>query len=260
MVGVVAASLLLAGCGGGDAAVDTAGVDPAAANGAPATTDTMGATNTLAGDPNAAGGATGADGALAGDGSLGATEDIPGANEISNADAASGTLVKISALTPKKFSDAHCSKPIMVVLYQPGSILDERLYDSAKAAAKRLGEKDLVTLAYTPREVKAMGDLPSKLGLLATPGVATVGRNGTIENFWTTYVDEALIEASLKNAAASKPCKLTSEDVPAPGSALEDATTVANGGTVANTTTDPLTGTPPGTPAVDAAGATASAF
>ena len=34
-----------------------------------------------------------------------------------------------------------------------------------------------------------------------------------------------------------------------------DATTVANGGTVANTTVDPLTGTPPGTPAVDASGA-----
>ena len=256
-----AVGLLVAGCGGGDdaAAVDAAvPVDPAAGTD-PAMTD-----------PAAAGGAVDpATGQLiaddtAGGNAPGATEEIPGANEISNADAATGQTVKISALTPKKFVDAHCAKPIMVVLYQPDSILDERLYTAARKAAKRSKLKDLVTLAYNPREVKEMGDLPSKLGLLATPGIATVGRDGTIENFWTTYVDEALIAASLKNAGSAKPCKLSAEEVPAAGSALADATTVANGGTltdaaasgtVEGTTTDPLAGAPPATPAVDAAGA-----
>jgi hypothetical protein len=179
--------------------------------------------------------------------------EAPGVNEIGGATAAVGQPVKVSAITPKKFAKAHCAKPIMVVYYQPDSILDGELYGQAKAATH--GVKDVVTLVYTPADVKSFGDLPSKLGLLTTPGIATVGRDGTIENFWTTYVDSALIQRSLKNAERSKPCKVSSDDVPAAGSALVDATTVANGGTVANTSVDPLTGTPPGTPAVDAAGA-----
>jgi hypothetical protein len=160
-------------------------------------------------------------------------EDPPGANELSNADATAGKLVKVSAITPKKFATAHCSKPIMVVFYQPESILDAQLYAQAKDAASKVD--GVVSLAYTPRDVKAFGDLPTKLGLLSTPGIATVGRDGTIENFWTTYVDSALIERSLENAERSKPCKVSSADVPAAGSALADATLVANGGNVSST-------------------------
>lgn len=180
-------------------------------------------------------------------------EETPGVNEIQTADAKVGSLVKVSAITPKKFEKAHCSKPIMVVFYQPESILDSELYGQARAAAE--GIDDIVTLVYTPRDVKSFGDLPAKLGLLTTPGVAMVGRDGTIENFWTTYVDSALIRRSLQNAERSKPCKVTSEDAPPAGAALADAALVANGGTVAGTTANPLAGTAPETPAVDAAGA-----
>lgn len=225
MLGVLALALVAAGCGGSpDALLDTP-ADNAVESAAPSDTTPL----------------------------VGDTEEQPGVNELSTANAAVGAPVKVSAITPKKFAKAHCAKPIMVVFYQPESILDSNLFGQAKAAAK--GIDDIVTLVYTPRDVKAFGDLPSKLGLLTTPGIAMVGRDGTIENFWTTYVDSALIHRSLLNAERSKPCKVSTTDVPAAGSALVDATTVANGGTVANTTVDPLTGTPPGTPAVDAAGA-----
>lgn len=255
LLAVLAIALLAAGCGGGDegAAVDAAalGTDPAAMTG----TDPAGAgtapDGSLVGQP-------GATDPLAAGGE-GAGEEVPGANEISNADASSGTLVKVTAITPKAFAAAHCSKPILVVMYQPGGILDERLLQSAKAGAKRAGTRDLVVLEYNPRDVKAMGDLPSKLGLLSSPGVATVGRDGTIANFWTTYVDEALIEKSLRNAAASRNCKVSSEDVPAAGSQLADAALVASGGTVTSTTADPMAGSQPGAPALDAATAGAVA-
>ena len=224
MLGVLALALVAAGCGGSpDALLNTPAEN---ATPAPAPDATL-ATDTGAEDP--------------------------GVNELSTANAAVGSPVKVSAITPKKFAKAHCTKPIMVVFYQPESILDSELYGQAKAAAK--GVDDVVTLVYTPRDVKTFGDLPAKLGLLTTPGIATVGRDGTIENFWTTYVDSALIKRSLQNAERSKPCKVSNDDVPAAGSALVDATTVANGGTVANTTADPLAGSPPNTPAVDASGA-----
>jgi hypothetical protein len=246
---VLAIAVIAAGCGGGDdAAVADGGATPPtdpAATGVPVADPNASADPSASVDPTT----VPTDGANT---APGATEDIPGANEIANADASAGAQITVSAITPKKFASAHCTKPIMVVLYQPESILDGQLYKAAKAAAKA-GPKDLVTLAYTPADVKGMGDLPSKLGLLSTPGLATVGRDGTIENFWTTYVDSALIGRSLANAAASKPCRVATSDVPTAGSALADATTVANGGSVVGTTTDPLTGTPPGTPAVEAA-------
>jgi hypothetical protein len=241
---VAALALVAAGCGGDDAVATDPGAVPAAV-------------------PVDTGAAGGVPGTVAGDGTTGAaapatgaTDDIPGANEITNADASAGALVKITAITPKEFAKAHCTKPILVVIYQPDAILDGKLYGEARAAAKRVS--GVVTLAYTPREVKQLGDLPSKLGLLSAPGVAIVGRDGTIENFWTTYVDRALIERSLQNGARSKPCRVSNDEVPAAGSLIADAATVANGGTVTGTTTDPLAGTPPGTPAVDAAGVPAA--
>jgi hypothetical protein len=237
---LLALALVTSGCGGAAAA------DPAASATPGASTDGT----AIAGTTPAATGTTGA--AASG---TGAAADVPGANEIANADASAGELLTVSAMTPKKFKQAFCSKPIMVVYYQPGSIVDEKLLAEATAAAGLVKGAGLVTLAYTPKDVKAFGDLGSKLGLFSTPGLATVGRDGRIENFWTSYVDHALIERSLRNAAASHACKVGGDDVPAPGSALADATTVANGGTVKGATSDPLTGTPPGTPAVDAAAA-----
>lgn len=223
MLGVVVLALAAAGCGGSPETL----LNTASENAAPAPAPDA----ALAANP---------------------AEDEPGVNELATADAKVGAPVKVSAITPKKFEKAHCVKPILVVFYQPDSILDSALFGQAKAATK--GVDDVVTLAYTPRDVKTFGDLPSKLGLLTTPGIATVGRDGTIENFWTTYVDSALIKRSLQNAERSKPCKVSNDEVPAAGSALVDATTVANGGTVVNTTADPLAGSPPNTPTVDASG------
>ncbi len=189
------------------------------------------------------------------DTSAAGSKETPGVNEISGADAKPGAPVTVSSRTPKEFAKAHCAQPIVVVLHQPGAILDKALFEAAKSAVAKAHVKDLVFLDYAPSEVKAMGDLPSKLGLLSAPGVATVGRDGTIENFWTTYVDDALIARSIQNADAAKACKVSTKDVPTAGttSPLADAATVANGGTVSNTTTDPLAGTPPNTPTVDAA-------
>lgn len=223
MLALVAFALLAAGCGGGDAAVaDAPPVDPAAAAAPPA--------GTTVGDPAGGGGVTGA---------LTGGDEVPGANEISGADAAVGSAVKLSARTPKKFRSAHCAKPIIVVYYQPDSIVDEKLLDEARAAAATV--EGSVSLIYTPKEIKAAGDLPAKLGLFATPGVATVGRDGKIENFWTTYVDRSLIQRSLRNAAASRACKVSSADVPAAGSPLEDAALVAGGGKLpTQPATDPL--------------------
>jgi hypothetical protein len=228
---VAAVSVVAAGCGGGEDLAGTLTSTPS---------DT--AQQQTVADPGAAA-ATG--------------EETPGINEISGADAAVGSSVTVSSRTPKDFSKAHCTKPIVVLLYQPGAILDKALLTAARTGITSSKADDVVFLRYTPSQVKAMGDLPSKLGLLSAPGIAVVGRNGTIENFWTTYVDDALIARSIQNAAATKPCKVSTNDVPAAGtSSLADAATVANGGTVSNTTTDPLAGTPPATPTVDAAGAT----
>jgi len=222
-VAILAFALLAAGCGGGDDAA--AGGDGAAtgtpttpaATTPPATNGTTVATPGGAASP-ATGGATGT--------------EVPGINEISNSDAAPGNAVKISAITPKAFAKVHCSKPILVVMYQPDSILDEALLREANAAAAQV--KGVVKLVYTPSQVKAYGDLPSKLGLLSTPGLATVGRDGQIENFWTSFVDRSLILKSLQNAASSKACKVSNEDVttggsaPAP-SALSNAAALVSG-------------------------------
>ncbi|MCW2922874.1 MAG: hypothetical protein JWM98_278 [Thermoleophilia bacterium] len=224
-VAVLAFAVLASGCGAADpTALLNTGDEPATT--APATTP----------------------------GSTVSDADQPTVNEISKADAKPGDLVKISAITPKKFAKAHCDKSILVVLYQPGADLDDALVAQAKLAAQ--GRKNLVTMMYTPSQVKQFGDLPSKLGLLSTPGVAIVDRSGRIETFWTSFVDYQLIGYQLDRAATAKPCKVGSEDVPAAGSALSDAAVVAGGGTVKDTTTTPLAGTPPGTPAIDAAAAT----
>lgn len=227
LLAALAAALLLAGCGGDDAAA----TDPTVAAPAPTTTD-----------PATTPGSTVSDGSTdpTGTGDVGAAdEETPGANEIAEADARTGQTVTVSAITPKKFAAAHCRKPILVVFYQPGSDLEKKLLAEARTAARKLGSSaGLVTLVYTPGDVKAFGDLPAKLGLLSTPGLATVSRDGTIENFWTTYVDNALILRSLRNAAAGKACSVDGDSgadesaEASSGSALADAAIVANGGSV----------------------------
>ncbi|MCW2956224.1 MAG: hypothetical protein JWO69_1093 [Thermoleophilia bacterium] len=247
---LLALALVVAGCGGEEVPVDAApaAVDPAlttpAATNPDGTPVTPAATNpdgtpVTPGTP-IAGGAT--DGTAAGD----EGGDVPGLNEISGATATNGSTVKISALTPKQFKQAHCNKPILVVLYQPGSILDEKLLDEARTAKAKV--PGTVQIIYTPKQVKSFGDLPAKLGLLSAPGVATVGRDGRIANFWTTYVDSDLILSSLRNAAKAKPCRLTSDDVPtveAPSDLSNAAALVAGQSPAAPT---------PGTTAVQPAG------
>lgn len=233
---IVAFALVASGCGGAETPVpdpNTAGAVPTPALNPDGTViaDSAGVTEPLTG---------------------GGEDAAPGANEISGADAAIGKLVKVSAITPARFKQAHCDKAIMVLYYQPDAVVDGKLVAEARAAAASVG--NIVTLTYTPKDVKAAGDLPSKLGLFETPGLATVGRDGKIRNFWTTYVDRSLIARSLHNASAAKPCKLGSGDVPAAGEALQDAALVASGGTLEDESANPLAGTESGTPAVDAAG------
>jgi hypothetical protein len=266
----LALALVAAGCG---AAADPAAVDPAAAStptpdasattgtpvAATTTTDpTTGAVTTT--DPTtgavipatATAGATGATTSTAT-----ADEDVPGVNEISGTEAAGGAAIKISKLTPKEFVTAHCAKPIVVVLHQPDSILDQELLSSVKSAignASKTAKKDTVLLVYTPADVKKFGDLPAKVGLLSAPGVAVINRGGAIQNFWTGYVDESLIRRVLEIASATKPCKVANEDAGAaaadpslgaaaqPASSLATAATIASGGTPAATTPAANTG------------------
>lgn len=215
IAGAVVLAFLASGCGSGDpAAVAATGApttpvatDPAATTpGATATTPgtTVGATTSATGEATT-------------------QDDVPGANEIAGADAKLGDTIKVSALTPKAFATARCAKPILVVLHQPGSILDDAVLAEARAAAAKVG-RGTVTLAYAPSQVKQLGDLPSKLGLLSSPGVAVVSRDGTLQNFWTTYIDSGLIGKSLTIAAAAHRCDGTPTD--------DDAATGAAGSAV----------------------------
>ncbi|MBC7461704.1 MAG: hypothetical protein H7287_10115, partial [Thermoleophilia bacterium] len=172
-----------------------------------------------------------------------------GTNELSGTVAAGGAAIKISQLTPKDFARAHWSRPLVVVLHQPGAILDQELLASVNSAlshSSTLVRKDTLLLTYTPKELKRYGDLLSKLGLLQSPGVAVVNRGGAIQNFWPGYVDASLLRKVIQIAAATKPCKVANEDAgaaiadptkgaaaKAPVSNLANAATLATGGTVA---------------------------
>lgn len=218
----LAIALVVAGCGGAEEIPADAG---AAAPTPDSTTPGMVTPGTDGAVPGVgvAGGAAGA-------------ED--GMNEIATAQAGNGTPVKLSSRTPKEFSSAHCARPIMVVLHQPGSILDQALLKESRTAAATI--KDTKLLVYTPRMVRSYGDLPTKLGLIAAPGVAIVARDGTVENFWTTFVDNKLIEASLRNASTAKACKSDGGAVDAAGvptaapSPLATAASLVAGEKVAN--------------------------
>jgi hypothetical protein len=118
-------------------------------------------------------------------------------------------------------------------------LLDEKLLGQVSAARSAAGVKDLVQLTYEPRQVKKFGDLLAKVGLLSSPGVAVIARDGRIENFWTTYVDTDLVTKSLRNAAKAKRCTaLTGADVAVapPTNNFSDAATLAGGGTPATGT------------------------
>ncbi|MCW2961543.1 MAG: hypothetical protein JWM90_1930 [Thermoleophilia bacterium] len=259
---VLALALVAAGCGGGEEIpVDAAApvTDPAAVpvdpNAAPVDPNAAPVEPNAPVDPNAVPGTPVAGGATDGSAATNAGSDVPGLNEIANADASSGTPIKLSALTPKVFKSAHCRKPIIVVLYQPGAILDAKLLAEARAA--KASVKGSTQITYTPKDVKAFGDLPAKLGLLSAPGVAIVNRDGTFGIVWTSYVDRELIAKALRYAASTKQCKLSVDDVPAAGepvaSDLSNAAALVSGAkpaastTLAGTTT-PAAGTVAATP------------
>lgn len=238
----LALALVAAGCGGA-AAEDAAVVDPAAGATPAPTTDATGTPVVNADGTTTPAPATTATGATA----TGETE--PGTNELSGTEAAGGAAIKISQLTPKDFARAHCARPIVVVLHQPDSILDQSVLASVTSALSHSSttvQKDTLLLTYTPKEVKRYGDLLSKVGLLQSPGVAVVNRGGTIQNFYTGYVDASLLRKVIQLAAATKPCKVANEDAgaavadpskgaaaKAPVSNLANAATLATGGTVA---------------------------
>lgn len=239
----LALALVAAGCGGA-AAEDAAAVDPAAGMTPAPTTDATGTPVV-----NADGTTTPAPATTGATGATGSGDAEPGTNELSGTEAAGGAAIKISQLTPKDFARAHCSRPIVVVLHQPDSILDQSVLASANSALSHSSasiQKDTLLLTYTPREVKRYGDLLSKVGLLQSPGVAVVNRGGAIQNFYTGYVDASLLRKVIQLAAATKPCKVANEDAgaaaadpskgaaaKAPVSNLANAATLATGGTVA---------------------------
>ena len=244
---LLALALVAAGCGGAPAA-DPSTAAPAPTPDASATGTTVaGATDPNTGLPVTTPAAPGAAGATTP--ATSTQEDVPGANEIAGSEAAGMAAVKISKLTPRDFAKAHCIRPIVIVLHQPGAIMDQELLGEARAAVASVSAKDVLTLVYTPREIKRSGDLLAKVGLLSSPGVSVINRGGAIQNFWPGYVDAALIRRSLELAAATKPCKVSNEDAGA--SAADPSLGAAAPSALANAATL-VAGT--GTPA--AAGAT----
>jgi hypothetical protein len=237
--GLIAAAVALvaAGCGGADPSADAAATAPTTAATTPGTT-------------------------VSGTGSTGASMlDEPGMNDIAASQANAGVSVKISSRTPKAFVAANCARPIVVVLYQPDSTLDLALRKEVNTAVKKT--KDELLLTYTPSDVREYGDLPSKLGLFAAPGVAIVARDGTIENIWSgVYVDNKLIEASLRNAASATACKVA-ENAAAGGanatSSLQGAAALVAGGGTAPAAATGLATPAPGATGALPAGTTAPA-
>ncbi|MCW2949138.1 MAG: hypothetical protein JWN41_151 [Thermoleophilia bacterium] len=246
-------ALVATGCGGAADATTATPAPAPAATPTPAVADS-GSTGTTVADGTA--GAASASTDTTTPGAASSSSDIPGANEIAGSEAAGGAAIKISTLTPQEFVRAHCTKPIVVVLHQPNSILDQALLSSVKAAlgsASRTAKHDTVLLVYTPKEIKRFGDLPAKVGLLTAPGVAVINRGGAIQNFWTGYVDSSLLGRVLELAAATKPCKVANEDAgvsaadptlgaAATSSSLAAAATIASGGAATAATTTPAPG------------------
>lgn len=205
-------AVVLAGCGGGAAVdpgvVDAAGADPAVAAGADpnAAPDPNAPVTDPAADPSATGDPT----ALVGNGDAG---EIVGDSEgIATSSAAPGTQVATSDSTPKAFVKALGKKPIMVIIHQPGAIVDEHLLAEARIASR--AAKGVVFLDYAAGDFKHYGDLPGKIGLLSSPSVAVISRDGSIENFWAGYVDHILIGKAVMLAAAAKGASVTPDDAP----------------------------------------------
>ena len=216
-------AVVASGCGDDLAADAAAGAAPAAVTPTPGTTVS-------------GGGATGS-----------SMLEEPGMNDISGSQAGSGVSVKISSRTPKAFVAANCVRPIIVVLHQPTSILDQELLKEVRTAVKKT--KDELLLIYTPSMVREYGDLPSKLGLFSAPGVAIVGRDGAIENIWSgVYIDNKLIEASLRNASADTACKVAEGTAAGAGAAasptnsLQGAAALVAGGSAPATSSSAVPG------------------
>lgn len=214
---VAACVLLLTGCGGGsDEVAPVGGTDPNAAapvdpNAAPPT------------DPNAAPvdpAATGTDPSALTVGDPSTTSDS------GSSTAAPGGQIGTSEATPKEFTNALGEFPIVVVIYQPKSDLDELVLDEAVAAAKSV--KDTRLFAIKAGDFKYFADIPEKVGMFGSPAVAVIDRKGTLENVWKGYVDTALIRRSLLIAeAAAKPAVKPSDAPPATSfdEAAKDAAT-----------------------------------
>jgi len=135
--------------------------------------------------------------------------------------------VKTSEATPKEFVDDLGRRTIVVVLYQPASIIDESQLLEVRAAVA--GSKDVTLLEYTAAEYKRYGDVPEKLGLFRAPSVAVVDRAGTIENFWSSFVDRGLLFHAISKANAARPSKVAAVEAPPviAGSAFSTAATAA---------------------------------
>jgi hypothetical protein len=210
--------MLLAACGGG---AETPPVTPSDGAGAPAATDANGLPASSAGGdvPGTA------------DSSLDAAtpNDLEtGAADSGSIDVAPGSHVPTSDRTPGTFVDALGKQQIIVVLYQPDSIIGDLLLEEVSAASKAVD--GTLQLSYTPADRKKYGDLCRNLGLFEAPSVAVVNRSGEIQNFWSGYVGRDLLTHVLTLASKSKKSSVTADDAPAATSSLETAADTAVAG------------------------------
>ena len=212
---VLSCAIVLGACGGGgDASTDTAAAPGDTAGqsssdpNAPAPTEAP-----ASADPNA-GGATGVptsggDPNAMGDPTMGATGATDSGGSIT---VAQGTLLRTSDRTPGEFVDVLGKKPIIVVVHQPESVVDDSVLAEAEAASKMV--KGTVLLTYTPSDFKKQGDLAEILGLYDAPSLAIVNRKGELQNFWAAYVDRNLLAYVLTKASKAAPSTVTNDDAP----------------------------------------------
>jgi hypothetical protein len=208
-------ALALAGCGGGAEAPLAAATSTPSATGTPTTPAT----------------GTPADGSaqLAGN----TTSTAPSSGSVSAPSVAVGDPIRTSDATPARFVAALGKYPIVVVLAQPKSELDNLVYAEAKSAVAAAKSSKVVLFAVAAGDYQTYGDVPEIVGLYAAPGVVVIDRGGKLQNQWVGYVDHGIIGEALLRAAKAKKASVSSSEAP-PVSGTDSASTAA--------TTDPYGG------------------
>lgn len=186
-------AVALTGCGGSDA--------PVAAP-APAPTSTPGSVSAPGAAPGSPAGSP--------SGSSVAVTPGPGAD----VQVAPGAQVRATEATPRKFAAYLGKRPIMILMYQPGSNLDMKVASQFVRVAKAQDKDDIAIVVVTPADYKLYQDIPENVGVLSAPSISIISRSGELQNYWTGYVDAELISKSLALASSAKPAEVTAFDAP----------------------------------------------